>query len=91
MVKKLLKASGLHHGVIALVALIALHFLFPEISFALANALFWFGKELGEATERAGGTGKALGDWSQKKNGGPWEPWDWITPSIAGAIVGLWI
>ena len=50
----------------------------------LPNAAFWVGKELGEAIERAGGTKQAFGDLTQKKHGGPWEPWDFITPAIAG-------
>ncbi len=59
----------------------------------VANAAFWFGKELGEATQRAGGTGKALHDLRQVKNGGPWEPWDFITPAAAGVVAALvvWI
>lgn len=73
---KYLKPWGGHH--IPLGLLIAL------VLGPLANAVFWVGKELGEAIERAGGTGKALKDWSQKKNGGPWEPWDFITPAIMG-------
>lgn len=81
------KAWGGHHLLPAIPIFATLYFLPPEISVPLANAGIWFAKELGEATQRAGGTGKALHDWRQTKNGGPWEPWDWITPAMAGTTV----
>ena len=65
-----LKRWGLHHLVIGL----PLAF----VAGPLANMLFWFGKELGEATERAGGSKQAFKKFSA------WEPFDFITPSIAG-------
>ena len=65
-----MKKYGLHHLVIGL----PLAFLLGPI----VNLAFWFGKELGEATERAGGSKQAFKKFSA------WEPFDFITPSIAG-------
>ena len=47
----------------------------------LTNLFFWLGKELGEATMRAGGTKQAFGNWKA------WEPWDFIYPTVAGYIL----
>ena len=74
-----MKKYGLHHLLIGL----PLAFLLGP----LANAIFWFGKELGEATERAGGNKKALTTFTIKTKANPkgiWEPFDFIAPSIAG-------
>ncbi len=78
------KPWGGQHLLPAILIFAALFFLPPLVGVPLAHAMIWFAKELGEATQRAGGTGKALHDWRQVKNGGPWEPWDWITPATAG-------
>ena len=86
MLKKFTKPWGGHHLLPAIPIFAVLYFL-PLVGVPLAHAMIWFAKELGEATQRAGGTGKALHDWRQVKNGGPWEPWDWITPGIAGFII----
>jgi len=69
------KSWGGHHIPLALV----LGFIFGPVQF-----LFWAGKELGEATERAGGTKQALSTWSV------WEPFDALTPSLAGLIY-FWV
>lgn len=78
----MLKFWGGHHIILAL----------PLAYFAgpLANMLYWFGKEMGEATERAGGSKQALTAFTMKTESNPkgiWEPWDFITPSIAGYIL----
>ena len=76
-----MKSWGGHHIILAL----------PLAYFAgpLANMLWWFGKETGEATERAGGSKQALTTFTMKTKNNPkgvWEPWDFITPSIAGYL-----
>lgn len=83
------KSWGGHHLLPAALIFAVLYSLPPLVSVPLAHALIWFAKELGEATQRAGGTGKALRDWRQAKNGGPWEPWDWITPAAAGIVAAV--
>ena len=76
-----MKSWGGHH--------IPLGLLIAFLLGPLANLLFWFGKELGEATERAGGSKQALTTFTMKTKNNPkgvWEPWDFITPSIAGYL-----
>ena len=96
--KNYFKAWGGHHLPPAALIFVVLYFLPPVISVPLAHAMIWFAKELGEATQRAGGTGKALKGWRDIKRGptefGIWEHWDWITPAAAGFItagLALWL
>lgn len=83
------KPWGGHHLLPTIPIFAVLYFLPPEIAIPLAHAMIWFAKELGEATQRAGGTAKALRDRRQVKNGGPWEHWDWITPAAAGFAAAI--
>ena len=76
-----MKSWGGHHIILAL-----------PLAYILGplQALFWFGKELGEATERAGGSKQAFTTFTMKTKNNPkgvWEPWDFITPSIAGYLL----
>lgn len=89
-----MKKFGLHHLVAAVpvfgILLLLFHFIPPQYAAAVAHALFWFGKEFGEAVERAGGTRQAIHTLTMKTGnnpGGIWEPFDFITPSVAGFIV----
>lgn len=87
------KSWGGHHLLPAIPIFAALYFLPPLVSVPLAHALIWFAKELGEATQRAGGTWQALKGWRDIKRGGDplgiWEHWDWITPAAAGFAVAV--
>ena len=83
MLKKFTKPWGGHHLLPAIPIFAVLYFL-PHVGVPLAHAMIWFAKELGEATQRAGGTGKA---WRRFGDPEVWEHWDWATPSLAGFII----
>lgn len=84
------KAWGGHHLLPAIPIFAALYFLPPLVGVPLAHAMIWFAKELGEATQIAGGTQRALRGWNDIKRAGEpfgiWEHWDWITPAAAGFV-----
>ena len=62
--------KGIHH--------IPLGLAIAFLAGPLVNLAFWLGKELGEATMRAGGTREAFRNWQA------WEPMDFIYPAAAG-------
>lgn len=98
VLKKYFKSWGGHHLLVMLVVFGVLSLIPPEYQFAVANATFWINKEGNEARARAGGLWKALQLRRLHREGqlvksagnpdGVWEPWDFITPSVSGAIVG---
>lgn len=72
--------KGIHH--------IPLGLVITFFAGPLVNLAFWLGKELGEATERAGGTKEAFSKKTGKNYYGKavpvWEPMDFIYPTAAG-------
>jgi len=75
------KFYGVHHGVITTL-------LFPFVGWLIVAV--YFGKEFGEAIERAGGEKKAVTTWTIKSADNPsgvWEPWHAITPLINGVFI----
>ncbi len=86
------KAYGLHHVVLVPFILALLDAVPDYYTVPTANALYWFGKELGEAVARAGGTRQAFKQRMGKDFYGRivpvWEHMDWVGPSLGGFI--LW-
>lgn len=78
--KAFMKRWGLHHGLLTLL-------LVPFVGWFIT--VLFFGKEFGEAIERARGTYNAVTTWTVKTADNPkgiWEPWDALTPLIVNLI-----